>query len=361
VFPENEAKDEFVAITNQAFNDELMLGTPIPFRLSSNKTAHCFYHENNPQTLTLMKWVVYNSNQNDLAIFNTRKIRVANEVAAGKEILLEPTDYVSSAMTDSLAFNEVTSTEHLGGNETDVLYDGVSAFSDKKSNAEWHLLSYAENKCANQLAISTIAFSSDGFLLTIKQSSRNMINAGKILPSCSGSLDWDDLKGSKSGDLKDILKFGAERELREECALLSSWFPRQKKIGCIVKVFAFVRLVERSGKPEFFAVGRIDAPADLILSRRHRRVERQYTEAIIPYHRRRIVQGIEAIHVQIGDICNEYLENKDKDKDKDKVDCDWTISSQLRLGLLLLSKACEQEVFGRIVDEFFYRSLDTAR
>ncbi|WP_245787291.1 hypothetical protein [Amycolatopsis saalfeldensis] len=67
--------------------------------------------------------------------------------------------------------------------------------------------------------VSTIAFTTDGKLVAVRQSARNSVSGLLLAPSGSGSLEPRDLRTADGGErrlLHTAVGAGMERELREE-------------------------------------------------------------------------------------------------------------------------------------------------
>jgi hypothetical protein len=200
---------------------------------------------------------------------------------------------------------------------------------------------------SNQLGASTLAFSTDGHLMIVVQSDKNLQSVNCLAPSGSGSLDWSDVAASKACDLVSLARYGAERELREECALDDDGGP--KRISSKVMVTGFVRMLHRAGKPEFFCLGRIAAPADEICDRRPERyVERVFhaTVKCANWHAGRPKD-------EIRRVCQDYLDKTFLNKGK-RI----PLSYPLQHALMLLIEACNDECAAKILDNFMKSDFD---
>lgn len=145
--------------------------------------------------------------------------------------------------------------------------DGASTFINKTSG---ELMSLDDVSLSNQVGASLLGFSSEGHMMIVYQNDKNNQSANTLAPAGSGSLDWEDVADSKAEDFLSLIKFGAERELREECSL----DVRKKdklRIGSSVMLTGFARMLHRGGKPEFFGLARIGATAAEIKRRKPER------------------------------------------------------------------------------------------
>ena len=87
------------------------------------------------------------------------------------------------------------------------------------TSANGHLRTLAESSLADVIGISTLAMTSDGALVLVRQSSRNVASPLLLAPSGSGSLDSRDLTQDGTGTLQNIVRHGMERELCEETGI----------------------------------------------------------------------------------------------------------------------------------------------
>jgi len=191
---------------------------------------------------------------------NNDKLRLASELIFDPlaSTRIQKTDYISSLMSDKLASNHVY-------DKNTLIWDGPSEFIDLANN-KLRSLKDTPN-ISNQIGASTIAFSIDGHLLLIRQTKKNQHSVGKLAPSGSGSLDWEDIENSKpywkiqkNGfcDLLAITKYGAARELLEECGLrkkikqIDLALPISYVVSNCILPLGFAQNVKRAGKPEFY-------------------------------------------------------------------------------------------------------------
>jgi hypothetical protein len=106
----------------------------------------------------------------------------------------------------------------------------------------------SESDLANGVGISTVAFTTDNYLVTVLQKATNIASALLLAPSGSGALEPRDLpkqEGISSFHLQDILVAGMVRELGEETGITSDEIDGTTVVG-------FARWLERGARPEFF-------------------------------------------------------------------------------------------------------------
>jgi hypothetical protein len=118
--------------------------------------------------------------------------------------------------------------------------------------------------------MSTIAFTSDHYLIIVGQKEGNAFSQGLWAPSGSGSADWKDVRDFN--DLQEFVKFAARRELMEECGLATD------DVGWM-RIIGYGRLLHRGGLPQFFCLSMLNCTYDRV---RKTRPERPFVEF---YHR----------------------------------------------------------------------------
>ena len=199
---------------------------------------------------------------------NDAKIRLKTDLVKGPdgafpgEIRLQRTYYLTTLCTNDLTFKEVIDRE-----DRTMLYDGFTAFS-RREGETLHILPLRNSGCANQLGISTLAFTSDNYLILVDQTRNNLQSAGLLAPSGSGSLDEADLPSPGcSGPFVPWILEVCKRELREELGLAESdeFTPdlnaRLKAVDVDSRMIGYCTYLHRGSKPEFFFLARLTCSA----------------------------------------------------------------------------------------------------
>jgi 8-oxo-dGTP pyrophosphatase MutT (NUDIX family) len=130
------------------------------------------------------------------------------------------------------------------------------------TNANGHLCTLAESVLADVVGVSTLAVTTDGALILVTQSRRNVASPLLLAPSGSGSLDPRDLGRSRAETLQVIVRRGMQRELCEETGIRPDEIRHTSVVG-------FARWLERGAKPEFFGLTELSVTADDMAERRH--------------------------------------------------------------------------------------------
>jgi hypothetical protein len=253
-------------------------------------------------------------------------------------------------MTDQLAWVRVRSRKLSADEITpeQVLWDGRTAFVEETTSTQAsRLKGFGEASISNQLGSSTLAFSSDGHLMIVAQSDKNLQSANTLAPSGSGSLDWYDVAASKALDLLSLVRYGAERELREECALDDDGSRRQR-LGSKIMVTGFVRMLHRAGKPEFFCLGRIAATSDEICKRRPDRYVERILAADVEYANWQAGRPKD----EILRVCQAYLDRMVR-YDGLRI----PLSYPLEHALTLLIEVCRDDSAAVVLDRFMRDDL----
>jgi hypothetical protein len=140
--------------------------------------------------------------------------------------------------------------------------DGRSLISPTLSNVNIILKRYTSH-LSNHIGINILAITRKGQLVIQKQGAGAIINPGRLVPSSSGSLDWEDVKvvlsrvENQNCRLVDILMEGMIRELKEEDGFHETNVYEKWVIG-------YSRDLIRGGKPDFYGVCIVDNVKPLV-------------------------------------------------------------------------------------------------
>ena len=132
-----------------------------------------------------------------------------------------------------------------------LLEDSGTEFHSPYDASNYEIPLLGESIFSNHIGVSTLVLTKEkneqrGVFLLV-QEKKSSINPGKIVPTGSGSVDYDDMKGLD--DLKQIIIRAAERELKEETK-----FDVGRCKGAKTTIIGFYRDMARGGKPEFCCV-----------------------------------------------------------------------------------------------------------
>lgn len=187
---------------------------------------------------------------------NDKKIRMSSDPDLkdlGKPLILQRTDYASFVVTNRLAYEEITA---HNSQHTMLKFDDL--------DGEGRLPPLALSKSSNHIGGDLLLVAPNGMVF-LQQGEGNGIYPNHWVASSSGSFDYPkDVQGAV--DLREIVKSGLTRELREEAGLAKTHvIPADD-----VKIIGFGRATYFGGKPQFFGVAR----TRLRVSRRSRATRR---------------------------------------------------------------------------------------
>ncbi|MDX2974452.1 hypothetical protein [Kribbella solani] len=163
----------------------------------------------------------------------------------GGAVRLQPVRYFDMMASNYLAGHQWLS-RSLGRPVADITQRLISD--------DGRLIALNSTGLGNQVGVSTVALTTDGWMLLVHQGVASRSSAGLVAPSGSGSLEPLDLVGRDR--LSDVVAAGMERELREELGLVST---AMRDVRIETQVRGYGRWLEKGAKPEFYGVTRIHA------------------------------------------------------------------------------------------------------
>jgi hypothetical protein len=196
-----------------------------------------------------------------MILFNGHKIRILSDPILSNNDVMTPTRLQQTRYFDTLVTNDAALVRLMSHRDHD------EAFNGRRFCFPQNEIPYGEQSaCSNQVGASTLAITSDDYLVVVEQGHRSVIAKNKLVPSGSGSADWSDV--GDLTDLQQLVKRFAARELMEECGL------ERKDVGWL-RIIGYGRLIERGGLPQFFCLAKLNCPIERI---RTTRSERGLTE-----------------------------------------------------------------------------------
>ncbi|MDU0313822.1 hypothetical protein RKE38_08990 [Phycicoccus sp. M110.8] len=206
--------------------------------------------------------------------FNAPCLRLSTDLTAimdMRQVVVESVRYF-----DLLCSNELTRFRIRDGDDEwdfrwDFLYD-----RQRTEGGQPHLVSLQASQLANVIGVSTVAVTSDGWLLLAEQSRANTASADLLAPSGSGSLEPRDLREESGVGLADLVTRGATREMREETGVPAHQIGDTSVVG-------YGRWLDRGGKPEFFCVTQLCGTRDEVWTALEglRRDEGRFTKRLL--------------------------------------------------------------------------------
>jgi 8-oxo-dGTP pyrophosphatase MutT (NUDIX family) len=224
----SEEIDEPDTIYHEGLNASLSDGAPMPFVMSVRPFE--------PDDAWMLDRRVSQMRAEGRNIFDSIKIRMASDPAAGHAVALEPTSYFNGLVTNEFCLREYQAC------------DGLSVDGTERAFPLSMVPKLSRSRMSNHIGATSLAFDDDGRLCLCVTGSAAAVAAGKITSSAAGSIDMADIAGASS--LTQAVADAITRELVEETGL-------DKAVAVESRIIAFVRHLERGGKPEFIAVSRI--------------------------------------------------------------------------------------------------------
>lgn len=197
------------------------------------------------------------------------------------------TTYITSMITNEASRYMIMREEKIYVDFWEILYP---------INYNMELKSIEFSTMSNHIGISTLALTKDNTFALWSQAAKTDQEAGSVMPSGSGSLDWDDYMISRGKNLQDVLCYGIARELYEESIMRIGhkihimfftmiipsmyyfrlfglkplkWIHKKyefffrrphKKISDLSEntlIIGYYRWLDRGGKPEFVGISKI--------------------------------------------------------------------------------------------------------
>ena len=178
--------------------------------------------------------------------FDGAAVRLCTDLdPSGGTVHLQRTGYFDVLTSDYLAGYQ------WRGRDLRAVADVSRSIVDR----EGRLVSLADSDLVHEIGVSTLAMTSDGWMILVVQGGSARSSPGLLAPTGSGTMEPIDLHGRFR--LVDAVAAGMERELREENGLHTDVM---RAIRIETEVLGFGRWLEKGAKPEFFGFSRIYAP-----------------------------------------------------------------------------------------------------
>lgn len=194
--------------------------------------------------------------KNEQQLFNERKVALVGGLEPdAASVRVGCTSYFTSIVTNEASMRAITRQNRVV-NDLRVLYPYQSEETPLLQPIEGSLMS-------DHIGVSLLARTSDGFIVEWMQGTKNQQNMGRIVPTASGSLDWHDIKRSRTTDLLTLVRYGMAREFIEEGSRKRfAWqLPSEDLVNAIF-IIGFYRWLRRGGKPEFIGIAQLPLSRD---------------------------------------------------------------------------------------------------
>lgn len=169
---------------------------------------------------------------------NDKKLCLAGKVAKGENVRLYKGCYYNTYLTNKIF------TTKLFSDEAPDIYPPYGCQNN--------CLRLPYEYFSNEIGVSTLAITADGYLFFQRQGSHADSSTGLIVPSGSGSADWGDYQDGCN--LNEIITFATNRELSEEIGYTGK---KANRITIKSKIIGMFRWMNFGAKPEFVSLSLI--------------------------------------------------------------------------------------------------------
>ncbi len=210
-----------------------------------------FIKENMDNLLPFLKFNYRLSNFYGKMFFNEKKLCISADIEINpnsKKVYCHKGTYYDTYLTNIISGKELRS------NEDNKLIASAEDFMPiiKKKDG-YYLKDITSSVMNNEIGISTLAITSDNYLIIWTQNRVAQSSAGLLVPTGSGSCDWKDIRGNS---FTDTIIYSMNRELWEENGrkLLCE---SPEKIG-ETKILGAFRWINKGGKSEFVGLTKVN-------------------------------------------------------------------------------------------------------
>jgi hypothetical protein len=182
----------------------------------------------------------------DALFYNEKKLCLSSDIEPDMPVAFFRGTYYDTHVTNTSYFSCLQDA------------DGHKYFSPLYLQDGFEIPSISASMMSNEIGISTMGITSDGYIIVLTQQIRSNAAPGLLVPTGSGSADFGDY--SPSGFFDTIIA-ATQRELFEE---ISPPKPYSANTIAKTKVLGFFRWVNMGGKPEFLSLSRLNIPCSQI-------------------------------------------------------------------------------------------------
>lgn len=194
--------------------------------------------------LSFLRYNFYRSLNKGQHFYNEKKLCLSTDICLHtNEAECHKGSYFDTYLTNIISMQKLIEAE----NPERAVFDGRRGYPYSLNAGILKLCSIKDSCVNNEIGVSTLAFTKDGYLVLWNQNALAQSSGAMLVPSGSGSADWADIVGTNF--TKSIQK-GMSRELKEESTLnrLSG-----EDIG-ETRIVGFFRWIRKAGKPEFVGI-----------------------------------------------------------------------------------------------------------
>ena len=240
--------DDVVFFSDRVNN--FLLNNDLRIELSNYNRRHVrtMIKENYDVLIRFIDYKFYESIRNDKCFRNEKKLCLASDInIKSNNVLCNKGNYFDSVISNESYGRLLKS----GENFNSIIANAVDLFPMEEVNGMKRLKDLSTSFTNNSIGVSTIAITSDNYLILWYQNRKAQQSAGLIAPTGSGSVDFKDLDTTEYSLITTICD-AMERELSEESKI------NRKIISMSTHCLGFFRWGSRAGKPEFLGITKVD-------------------------------------------------------------------------------------------------------
>jgi len=195
---------------------------------------------NFPALVMFLKCRFQLTKSNGTIFNNQRKLCLAGDIESGLPVSFCKGFYYNTHITNMSYFTYLLNT------------DGQEIYSPYFALNGYKIPNLGASEMGNQIGLSTLAITSDGYVVCLWQQIISNSSPGLLVPTGSGSADWKDYNAD--GFFPTIIT-AANRELYEEIG-----YPKHydKHNIAKTKIIGFFRWMNMAGKPEFICISKLN-------------------------------------------------------------------------------------------------------
>lgn len=209
-----------------------------------------FIKENQHDLFPFLKFNYRLSNFYGKMFFNEKKLCISADININSD---ENKIYCHKGTYYDTFLTNIISGKELRSNEDDKVIASAKDFMPViKKEDKYYLKDITSSIMNNEIGISTLAITSDNYLVIWTQNRVAQSSGGLLVPTGSGSCDWEDKRGTS---LKDTITYAMNRELWEEnggkllCKSL-------EEVGDTI-IIGYFRWINKGGKSEFVGLSKV--------------------------------------------------------------------------------------------------------
>lgn len=202
--------------------------------------------------MPFLKWQYRNSKLYGKGFFNEKKLCLSKDIFPNKtnSVYCHKGTYYDTFLTN------IISGKQLKSNQDDSIIANAEGYFPivKKSDGSAELKNITSSLMNNEIGISTLAITSDNNLVIWTQNRSAQSSSGLLVPTGSGSCDWDD---QATDSFNETIINAMNRELWEESGK-NSLCNTYKDVGQTI-ILGFFRWIIKGGKPEFVGLTKMSS------------------------------------------------------------------------------------------------------